>query len=61
MDVIKDKIEEKLYQLIDERFNRFNEIKIDYRDFCFALLVNMCLFYDGNLGNCKILLVGNFY
>ena len=30
MDVIKDKIEEKLYQLIDERFNRFNEIKIDY-------------------------------
>ena len=56
MYIDKDLIEDKLYQLID----KFNERKIDHRDFYFILLSNRHLFWEDNEKTCKILFVRNF-
>ena len=51
MHMNQDLIEEKLYQLIDQ----FDGRKINHKKFYFALLYNICPFYDANRINCQIL------
>ena len=57
MNMDKDLIENKLYQLVDQ----FNERKINHRDFYSELLDNLHSFYDGNGGTCKILFVSSIF
>ena len=41
----------KMYQSVDQ----FREIKINHRNFCFALIKDVHPFYDGNGTTCKML------
>ena len=56
MNIDQDLIEDRLQELIDQ----FTERKMNQKDFYFALLDNVHLFYDGNGKTCKILFVANF-
>ena len=56
MNIDKNLKKDKLYQLIDQ----FNGRKFSHRDFYFALLDNIHLFYDRNERTCRILYVSNF-
>ena len=51
MYMVRDSIEDKLCQLIDQ----FNKRKITHKDFHLQLLENIHPFYDGNGITCKIL------
>ena len=55
INIEKDLLEDKLYQLIDQ----FNVRKISHRDFFFTLLNNVHHFYDGNR-YCEVLHVSSF-
>ena len=44
-------IYDKMYQSIDQ----FRKIKINHRNFCFALIKDIHPFYDGNGTTCKML------
>ena len=49
--MVKELIEDKLYQIIDQ----FSEMKITNENFYSILLNEVHLFYDGNVRTCKIL------